>query len=77
MPRTERQRRSLMLRAWGRWLVLFVPFVALIAVASIWLDFKLIMVGLIVLVVCTLLFQRHINRRSWRSILWGVHATGE
>ena len=77
MPEHENQRRSVIMRAWTRWFVLFVPFMALIAVASVWLEFTLIMAALIILLAGTLLYQRHINRRSWNSILWGVHASDE
>jgi hypothetical protein len=32
---------------------------------------------LIGLLIAVLLYQRFINRRSWRSIMWGVHAPEE
>ena len=75
MPGNDGQRRLLILSAWKRWFILFTPLMAFILAASIWLDFKLIMIALIAVLTVTLLYQRHINRRSWRSIMWGVHAS--
>lgn len=77
MSESEEQRRSAILRAWTRWLVIFVPLMALIGLVSAWLDFNLILAALIVLLVGTLLYQRHVNSRSWNSILWGVYASKE
>ena len=74
MPEDDGQRRPLIWRAWKRWFVLFVPSMALILTASIWLDFKLIMIALVAVLAGTLFYQRHISRRSWRSIMRGVHA---
>ena len=71
------QRSALMRRAWLRWLLLFVPSMALISLAMVWLDFSIVMTILLVMLVGVLLYQRHVNRRSWRSIMWGVHAKGE
>jgi hypothetical protein len=56
---------------------MFVPSMALISVLMVWLDFSFIITVLLVVLVGTLLYQRHVNKRSWRSIMWGVHAKGE
>ena len=70
----ERQRRSQIVKAWQRWLILYLPLMALILAASIWFDFNLIMAVLMAVLAGTLLYQRYIKNRSWRSIMWGVHA---
>ncbi len=77
MPEHENQRRAAITRAWIRWFILFVPSMMLVALASMWLDFNLIIAALIIVLVGTLLYQRYVNRRSWNSILWGVHARDE
>ena len=77
MMKSKEQRRDVIVRAWIRWLALFIPFMAVILVASAWLDFNLILAGLIVILAGTLLYQRHINKRAWKSIMWGVHAPEE
>ena len=70
----ERQRRSQIVKAWQRWLILYLPLMSLILSASIWFDFNLIMSVLMAVLAGTLLYQRYIKNRSWRSIMWGVHA---
>jgi len=77
MPRIDEQRSALILKAWLRWLSLFVPFMAVILLAMSWLDFPIIVAALIILLGATLLYQRYINGRSWQSIMWGVHPNGE
>jgi len=70
-------KRLLILKAWRRWFLLYVPFMALILLATRWLDFSIIMSALIVLLLAVLLYQSFANRRSWQSIMWGVHANDE
>ncbi|WP_347302268.1 hypothetical protein V5740_09640 [Croceibacterium sp. TMG7-5b_MA50] len=72
----DEQGRRLIQRAWLRWLVLFTPLLALASLASIWIDFSIVMAALLVTLAGVLLYQRFVNRRSWRSIMWGVHAEG-
>ena len=62
-------------KAWLRWFVIFVPFFALIMAGAHWFGFSLIFPALIALLCAQLLYQRFINKRTWRSILWGVHAS--
>lgn len=50
---------------------------ALITVATIWIDFSIVMGALIAILASVLLYQRYVNRRSWCSIMWGVHASEE
>jgi hypothetical protein len=63
--------------AWLRWLLLFIPFMALILLTLEWLDFFIVMTGLLVMAVGVSLYQRHVNKRSWRSIMLGVYAESE
>ncbi len=77
MAEVDGQRSALIRKAWPRWLLLFVPFMTLISLAMVWLDFSVIITALLVMLVGALLYQRHGNRRSWRSIMLGVHAKGE
>lgn len=77
MSDKEDQRRALIKSAWLRWLALWVPFMAIIMVASLWINFNIIMVVLLAILAGVLLYQRHVNKRSWRSIMWGVHARDE
>ena len=74
MSNNEGQRRAMIKSAWIRWLVLWVPLMAIITVASVWFEFNVIMAVLIGILAAVLLYQRHVNKRSWRSIMWGVHA---
>ncbi|HSG34069.1 MAG TPA: hypothetical protein VLA37_06005 [Sphingomonadaceae bacterium] len=70
-------RRAIIKSAWLRWFALWIPLMMAILVASVWLEFNSIMGGVTALLVGVLLYQRIINKRSWRSILWGVHAKDE
>ncbi len=77
MSISEGHRRALLKRAWLRWVALWVPFMALIMVASIWIDFSIVMGALTAILASVLLYQRYVNKRAWRSIMWGVHAREE
>jgi predicted membrane metal-binding protein len=70
-------RRAAIVKAWRNWLLMFVPLFAVICLASAKFGFGLIFPILIGLLVAGLLYQRFVNRRSWRSIMWGVHISGE
>jgi hypothetical protein len=50
---------------------------ALILLTLEWLDFFIVMTGLLVMAVGVSLYQRHVNKRSWRSIMLGVYAESE
>jgi ABC-type sugar transport system permease subunit len=69
------QRRTAVAKAWLSWLLLFVPLFAAVLVGMNWLGLSLIFPILIGLLLAVLLYQRLIRRRSWRSIMWGVHAS--
>lgn len=71
----DKQQRMRVAKAWRNWLILFVPIFLAILVARVWLGFNLIILGLLGVVVAGLLYQRVINGRSWRSLLWGIHAS--
>ncbi|MCA0977124.1 hypothetical protein LCM19_01950 [Qipengyuania flava] len=70
----ENQRRTLVQKAWLRWFLLWLPMMAMAAVASVWIDFTVVMAALLVILAAVLLYQRHVKKRSWRSIMWGIHA---
>lgn len=77
MPDNNEERWIKVRNAWLRWLVLWIPLMMLVEIAKIWVDFNVIMVIMLAVLAGTLLYQRYVNRRSWRSIMWGVHARGE
>jgi len=77
MSNKEGQRRVLIRNAWLRWLALWVPLMAIITVASIRFDFKVIMTVLLAILAAVFIYQRHVNKRSWRSIMLRVHARDE
>ena len=70
-------RKALIVRAWRRWLLLFIPLFAAFLAGMQWFGAGIIMPLLIGLVIAQLLYQRFANKRSWRSIMWGVHVTDE
>ncbi|MCF6232826.1 MAG: hypothetical protein L3J36_06985 [Rhodobacteraceae bacterium] len=61
-------------KAWRNWLLMSVPSIAAILAAIYWLGFNTIFPLLAGLLVVTLLYQRFVNSRTWRSILLGVYA---
>ena len=77
MRNNENQRRALIMSAWLRWITLWIPSMVIILIGSVWLEFNAIMGVLIAILAGVLLYQRHVNKRSWRSIMWGVHARDE
>lgn len=60
--------------AWRKWLMLTVLLAVTSYAASTWFGFGRVMPVLIGLLIVALLYQRIANRRSWRSIMFGVHA---
>ncbi|MBX7534670.1 hypothetical protein K3175_03265 [Qipengyuania sp. GH1] len=68
----ESQRRTLVRKAWLRWFLLWLPMMAMAAVASVWIDFTVVMAALLVILAAVLLYQRHVKKRSWRSIMWAI-----
>ncbi|GAB5352836.1 hypothetical protein [Qipengyuania sp. 483] len=69
-------RRVIAKAAWLRWFMLWMAIILVLGVASIWFDFIAIMGVLLSALAVVLLYQRFIKKRSWRSIMWGVHARG-
>jgi len=67
-------RTAAIAKAWRNWLLMFVPILALVLASVYWLGFDTTYPLLIGLLVVTLLYQKFVNKRSWRSILWGVYA---
>jgi uncharacterized membrane protein YvbJ len=58
-------------KAWGKWLVIFIPafIVAKLAIAEY--GFDAVFPILIAILIAILLYQRYYKQRSWHSILWG------
>lgn len=76
-PDTDYERRAVKAGAWKSWAMRFFPFMALILIANVWIEFNLIVGALIVLLGATLLYQRYVNRRNWASIMWGTYAKSD
>ena len=64
-------------KAWRNWLLIFVPLFAVGMAANYWFGFYAILPLLIVMLVVTLLYQRVVKKRTWRSIMWGVYASNK
>ncbi len=77
MAQIDEQKSAMIRMAWRRWLLLFVPSMAVSSVAIVWLGFPIVMTVLVGILLGTLLYQRYVNRRSWRSIMWGVYANDD
>lgn len=73
----ERERGLLIAKAWGKWLLMFIPLFSVISIASAHLPFYFVQIVLALLLIATLSYQRLVRRRSWHSILWGVHVREE
>lgn len=71
------EQRTLVAKAWRNWVLVFVPSFGFAMTAAYWLGFNLIIPFLLMLLVAQLLYQRLVNGRTWSSILWGVHSSGE
>jgi|TARA_Y100000310_G_C20119145_1_gene550657 hypothetical protein len=50
-----------------------IPLMTVVAIATVSGAFITAFGGLIALLACGLMYQRLVNKRSWRSILWGVY----
>jgi glucose-6-phosphate-specific signal transduction histidine kinase len=61
--------------AWLKWLLLWLPTMIVATWARPIIGLPMVMAALLVLLAATLLYQRYVNRRSWKSILWGVHVS--
>jgi len=60
-----------------QWLMLFVPLFAAIIVTNAWLGLRIVLPILIGLMIAALIYRRVVRGRSWRSMMWGVHASDE
>lgn len=74
MSKNEGQPGVSIRSAWLRWILLCIALVATIMIASLWVEFKVIAAVLLAVLAGVLLYQRYVNKRSWRSIMWGIHA---
>ena len=70
----QQEKRRLVAKAWRNWAIWFVPLLAAATIAMEFLGFELVIVILLVVLAATLLHQRFVKGRSWRSIMWGAHA---
>lgn len=70
-------RRAKIIKAWRNFFIAFVFVTPLIMLAAGKLSSGLTLSILAVVLAATLLYQRLINKRSWRSIMWGVHISDE
>ncbi|MEP9359096.1 hypothetical protein [Sphingomonas sp. KR3-1] len=61
-------------KAWRKWLVGYLVLSAIAWLTSRWLGFGMTMASLVCALIAMLFYQRVVNRRSWKSIVWGVHA---
>jgi hypothetical protein len=66
-------RKAAIRAAWRGWLIRFVPAYIAMMVLILWTDINPlpVVVGGLAIV---LLYQRFINKRSWRAIMLGVYA---
>jgi ABC-type transport system involved in cytochrome c biogenesis permease component len=70
-------RRAKIVKAWRNFFIALVLMFPLIMLAMDKLSSGLTVSILAVLLAAMLLYQRFVNKRSWRSIMWGVHVSGE
>jgi hypothetical protein len=55
--------------------VIFIPLSVVAMASQYWFGFHNILLPIIGLLVVTLLYQRFVKKRTWRSITWGVYAS--
>ena len=70
----EGNRQHTIRKAWHRWFMVMIPLMTVVAIATVSGALITVFAGLIALLPCGLMYQRLVNKRSWRSILWGVYA---
>ena len=73
----EGNRQHTIRKAWHRWFMVMIPLMTVVAIATVSGALITVFAGLIALLACGLKYQRLVNKRSWRSILWGVYAREE
>lgn len=64
-------------RAWQRWWLVSAPLWVLLMWSTYRFGFLPAALFGVLILVGALLYQRFVNRRAWRSILLGVHASEE
>ena len=67
-------RRNAIRNAWKGWFRRFVPAFVGMMIVMHFFGFGATMTLALAVLAATLAYQRLVNGRSWRSILWGVHA---
>lgn len=77
MPDNKEEPRVKDRNAWRRWFALWIPLMVLVEIARSWMDFNVIMGVMLAVLAGVLIYQRYVNNRSWRSIMWGVHVRDE
>ncbi len=70
----EGNRQHEIRKVWHRWFMVMMPLMTVVAITTVSGAFITAFGGLIVLLACGLMYQRLVNKRSWRSILRGVYA---
>lgn len=63
--------------AWRNWLMRFVPLMSVYLGVTHWFGFRATLPLIIGVLILTLLYQRYVKKRTWRSIMWGVYASDE
>jgi hypothetical protein len=69
--------RARIVKAWRNFFIGFVFVFPLIMLATDKFSSGLTLSTLAVALAAVLLYQRLVNKRSWRSIIWGVHVLDE
>ncbi len=77
MPKyeTDAERTAVIRKAWINWTLMFVPMVAVLTVAISYLGIGVVLPAMFGVLGAVLLYQRHVSKRTWHSIMWGVYAT--
>lgn len=77
MPKyeTDAERTTVIRKAWIKWTLMFVPLAAVLTVAISYLGLGVVLPAMLAVLGAVLLYQRHVNKRTWHSIMWGVYAT--
>lgn len=75
MPEDPRKsdRTDAIKKAWGKWLLMFLPLFAASMVAIYLFGLSTILPLILAILVGVILYQRFVKKRTWRSILWGVY----
>lgn len=66
---------AILKKAWSKWFMLFIPLGIAVALAQNRFGYIAVLPWMFGLLIVTLLYQRHVKKRTWRSILLGVQAS--